>query len=179
MIFLGRDIDRVARVNQAGRALQRHFRRMNAHDLTANAAQILPLRARTQAAAVKDKIGLIWLTGLKVADLARAFPVQGHTQALQLVHQCCQQLAVVQLAFAGQVYALVKAALHGGLASLQLCANLFFHGGQAGVDAAVFFEQAKKARGIGLILAVPKDQRAVLLQKHMLAQLTNQLGPAL
>ena len=65
-----------------------------------------------------------------------------------------------------------------GLAGVQISPRLFFHGGQAGVDAAVFLQQAKEAGGIGLVLAVPENQRAVLLQKHMLVELANQLRPA-
>ena len=104
--------------------------------------------------------------------------MQVNAQRSELFHQRSQQLAVVQLTFTGQIDGLVEAALQRGLAFLQRSARFFFHGGQAGVDAAVFLQQAEKACGVALILAVPENQRAVLLQKHRLVQLANQLRPA-
>jgi hypothetical protein len=81
--------------------------------------------------------------------------VQLHAQAGQGRFQRGQQLAVVQLALAGQVHALLEAALQCGLHGGHLGVADAFQRWQAGVDAAVLLEQAAQAAGIGCILAVP------------------------
>ena len=106
VLGLGCDVNRVARMYQARWALQRHARCVDANHLAAHAAQCWPLRACTEATAVQQPfIGIeadvCWVFG--------AIPVHGDTQLLHLVRQRGQQLAVVQLAFAGQVHALGKA----------------------------------------------------------------------
>ena len=87
MVLFGGDVDRVARVDQAGGAAQGDFGRMDACHFAAHAAQLAPVGQGAQAAAVEHPVRLPALAGLEVLRAARAVPVQRHLQGLQFVQQ--------------------------------------------------------------------------------------------
>ncbi|MNV55876.1 hypothetical protein D3C71_1481270 [compost metagenome] len=104
--------------------------------------------------------------------------MHAHRQPFHLGHQRRQQLAVVQLAFAGQEQALRKAVRQCGFGGGQRAAVQLLQGGQLWQRGLVGFELAGKALGLGGVLPVPHDQRARLLKKHRLCQRLQKLRPA-
>ena len=89
-----------------------------------------------------------------------------------------QQLAVVELAFVGQIQPLVKALRHGGFHFGQLGTVQGLRCGQCGQSLAGAGQQGLKALGLGHVLPVPKNQRAFLLEKNGLCQCAQQFRPA-
>ena len=87
-------------------------------------------------------------------------------------------MPVVELAFARQVHALGKARRERGLNLRHALAVEHLHGGQFGDGGAGAFELLAHARGLLRILAVPDEQRALLLEVHRHGQRCQQLGPA-
>ena len=78
----------------------------------------------------------------------------------------------------GQQQALGKAAGQGRVGGGNTCGIKGLHGGQAGNLGLAVFEQAAQARRVACILAVPDDERAVLLPVHRRGQRRDQLRPA-
>ena len=104
--------------------------------------------------------------------------MQGDADAREFAEQGLQQLAVVQLAFTGKKVTVAETAGQSRLGVCQ-CLGVEYLGGRQGGQLCrgaveVFFQPI----GLGLVLSVPHDERAVLLKKHGLSQLCNQLWPA-
>ena len=115
LVRLGRNVDRVARMDQPDRAAQCHIGRVQADHLAAHTPQASPLRPRAQATAVHQPVRLARLARLKITWCAVAVPVQRHTLCVKAMAQRIQQLPVVQLALARQQQTLVKAPGQAGL----------------------------------------------------------------
>ena len=105
--------------------------------------------------------------------------MQLHALLLQAVQQSVQQLPVVELPLTGQVQSLGKALGQAGLV-LRHAAGIERLGfRQAWALAVCLIQQLGKAARLGCVLPVPHDQGAVLLKKHRLFKLSDQLGPTL
>ena len=119
MVFLGGDVEGVARMQQAGRALQGDVGRLDARDLAAHAAQRLPGGApfalAAQAAAVEHPAALAVLDVQRLLQGQGGVPFDRHAQVPQCLGQGPQQLAVVELGLSRQIEPLVKAPGQGGL----------------------------------------------------------------
>ncbi|MPN02063.1 hypothetical protein SDC9_149276 [bioreactor metagenome] len=164
VVFLGRDIDRVARMHQPRGPRQRHLGRMQAHHLAAHAAQRVPGGLGAQAPAVEHQIGLADAAGCEVFDLARCVPVHLHTKLGHGHFQRRQQLAVVELAFAGQVHAVGKAGGHRWLERIHLGTVQHLQRLEFGDLRLGLRQLVLKAAGFARVEPVPQDQRAVLLE---------------
>ena len=133
---------------------------------------------RTQATAVEQPAALLCLQRQGFGQRLGGVPVHLHAQRLHALQQRGQQLAVVELTLMGQVQTLCKAARHGGLERGQFGAMHALRAGQAGHGGAGARQQLAKAHLLLLVLPVPQHQGAVVLKKHGLLQLGNQLLPA-
>ena len=151
-------------MHQARRALQFDVGRMHADHLASDAAQLRPLGAGAQAAAV-DHAG-VW-SGCEVVGRAGAVPVQRHPGVgFQRRAQRIQQAAVVELAFGGQPPAAHEAPGQRGLQGRECRRIKRLHRRQAvhgGLRAA---QRAGQALGLGRVLPVPDDEGACLLEEH-------------
>ncbi len=116
--------------------------------------------------------------GREVAHLARAVVMHRYAQLLHGQREGGKQLAVVQLPLARQQQALGKAASQGRVGGGHAGGIERLHGGQAAHLGLPVLEQAAQACGVARVLAVPDDERAVLLPVHGRGQRRDQLGPA-
>jgi hypothetical protein len=175
MVFLGRHVDGVARVHQAGGALQGDLGRVQAHHLASHAAQSA-IGARAQAAAVQQPVGP-----------ALACPGKGLGRRAGFQCICTPSVSIswarrpatggCPAGLRRAVQAVVKASPGWALLAATPALSSTCMAGSSGWWLGGF-QQARAALGFGGVLAVPDDQRAFLLKEHRLLQRRHQLGPA-
>lgn len=178
VVFLGDDVGRVARVHEARGALQRDFGGVHADDFATHAAQFGPVFARAQTPAIEEELGLAEGARRKVVECLGAVPVRGDAKLLHALVQRGEQLAVVELSFARQVQALVKAPGERGFVLCQLRVVQGLGGGEVGQQALGAQEFVVQRGRVGGVLPVPDDEGAVALEEHGAGQRGEQLGPA-
>ena len=108
VIGLGRDIERITRVQQAHGAVEADFGRIHPRHFAAHAAQAawcggfrrpVPIALCAGAAAIDEPVEL----RLQIGGFSTAVPMAGRAGLLERVGQRQQHLTVVELAFFGQV----------------------------------------------------------------------------
>ena len=98
---------------------------------------------------------------------------------LQAIEQGIQQLAVVELALAGQVEALREPIAERRFDAGDVRAAQHFKRTQLRQGARGGAEQMLEAHRFGRVLAMPQHQRALLLEEHRPLERGDQFGPTL